>query len=91
MSALEIEGTNNVLSGKEEIYDFAWNVGAGVNYALTEFVELSVGYRYVGLGKREIDLFQRVAPDGDVKFDPQIHELRVQIRVEVFEFLSPWR
>lgn len=90
-SALEIEGTDNVLSGSRDIYDFAWNVGAGVNYALTELVDLSVGYRYVGLGDQKIDLFQGVAPDGDVKFEPQIHELRVQIRVEVYDFLSPWR
>jgi len=91
-SYLDIEGSSNVLSGSDEIYDFAWNVGAGVNFAFSDRVDLSVGYRYVGLGKQKIDLENGgVATGGSVKLDPQVHELRVQVRVEVYDFLSPWR
>lgn len=93
LSVLEIDGSDNVaLSGSDDIYDFAWNVGTGVNYALTDKVDLSIGYRYLGLGKQKIDLDGGGAPvGGDVEFDPDVHEFRVQIRVEVYDFRSPWR
>ena len=92
-SALELEGSSNVLSGDDTIIDFAWNVGAGVNYALTDTVDLSAGYRFVGIGAQEIDITNGGVPvaGAGVEYDSQIHELRVQIRVEVFEFLNPWR
>ena len=87
LSVLEIDGSDNVaLSGSDDIYDFAWNVGAGVNYALTDKVDLSIGYRYLGLGKQKIDLDDGGgAPGGDVEFDPDVHEFRMQIRVEVYD------
>ena len=91
-SYLDINGTSNVLSGNEELFAFAWNVGAGVNYALTDKVDLSVGYRYVGLGEQDVDIELGGVDFGDkLTYDPQIHELRVQIRIQVFEFLNPWR
>lgn len=91
-SYLEIEGTSNIVSGSDDIFDFAWNVGAGLNYALTDHVDLSGGYRYVGLGKQEIDMFLTGGgQEGTVDYDPNVHELRVQIRVKVHDFLSPWR
>ena len=89
---LEIDGTSNVLSGDDDPIDFAWNVGIGLNYALTESASLSAGYRYVGLGKHDIDLRGGVpGPNDEVEFDPQVHEFRVAIRIRVFEFLNPWR
>lgn len=89
---LDIKGTSNVLSASDNPIDFAWNVGAGINYALTENVSLSAGYRYVGLGKQSIELKSPSSPnDDEIDFDPQVHELRIAIRIRVFEFLSPWR
>ena len=89
---LEIDGTSNVLSADDDPIDFVWNVGAGFNYALTERVNLSAGYRFVSLGKQTIDLDGPVLNNGDeVEFDPQVHEFRIAIRVRVFDFLSPWR
>jgi hypothetical protein len=89
---LDVDGTTNVLSAVEEPIDFAWNVGAGFNYALTDRVSLSAGYRYVGLGKQKIDLDGPVQNSGDkVKFDPEVHELRISIRFQIYDFLSPWR
>ncbi len=91
-SATEIDGTSNVVNGKDDIIDFAWNVGAGFNYALTDRVDLSAGYRYVGIGDQEIELFNgNTATGADLEFVNQIHEFRFQLRVNVFEFLSPWR
>ena len=90
-SYLEIDGTSNTLTASDEIYGFAWNVGTGFNYALTEKVELSAGYRFVGLGEQDLDLFNGPAATGEITYTPEVHEFRVQVRVEVYEFLSPWR
>lgn len=91
VSVLSIDGTTNVLSAKDEPVDFAWNVGVGMNYALTQSVSLSAGYRYVGLGKHKIDLAGGPGSNDEIEFDPEVHELRVAVRIRVFEFLSPWR
>lgn len=92
LGALEIQGSDNVLNGSDKIFDFAWNVGMGVNYALTDIVDLSAGYRFVGIGEQEIDLNNGATPtNGGVTYTPQIHEFRFQVRVEVYDFLSPWR
>jgi len=89
---LDIDGTSNVVAGDDDPIDFAWNVGVGLNYALTEDVALSAGYRYVGLGKHDINLNGGIqGPNDEVEFDPEAHEFRVAIRINVFEFLSPWR
>jgi hypothetical protein len=89
---LDIDGTSNVLSGDDDPIDFAWNVGVGINYALTEQVSLSTGYRYVGLGKHTIDLRGGIAgPNDEVEYEPNIHEFRFAVRITAFEFLSPWR
>ena len=89
---LDIDGTSNVLSGDDDPIDFAWNVGVGINYALTEQVSLSTGYRYVGLGKHTIDLRGGIAgPNDEVEYEPNIHEFRFAVRIRVFEFRSPWR
>ena len=45
--------TNGTLPAEGTINktDFAWNVGGGVAYALTEHISLDVTYRYADLGK----------------------------------------
>jgi len=39
--------------GSKRTTNFAWNIGTGVAYAVTENVALDLGYRFVGLGKAE--------------------------------------
>jgi len=91
-AALDIDGTSNVLSGDDDPIDFAANVGIGLNYALTRNIAISAGYRFVWLGEPEIDLRGGVpGPNDEVKFEPEVHEFRVALRIRVFEFLSPWR
>lgn len=92
-AAHEIKGTSNVFSSDEDFIDFAWNAGAGVNYALTDLVDLSFGYRFLGLADQDVEL-QSSGPtpiQNELTYENLIHELRVQVRVEVFDFLSPWR
>jgi hypothetical protein len=92
-ASFEFDGTANSIFAKENTIDFAWNVGVGFNYALTDAVGVNFGYRYVGLGKQKVDLRGPFAPTGadQIEYDPQLHEFRVGIRIRVFEFFSPWR
>ena len=96
MTALEIDGTDNVLKGKDDIIDFAWNVGVGINYAITDRVTFSTGYRYIGLGPNtgdhDVDLTGGGATPGDnIKYDLQVHEFRVGIQIKIFSFRGAWR
>jgi len=90
---MDIDGTSNVVSASDDVVDFAWNAGIGINYAFTDRVKLSTGYRYVGLPKATIDTRGPFAPGGndEVDYELNVHELRVGIRVLVYEFASPWR
>lgn len=92
--SMEIHGSTNVFLGNDDVIDFAWNAGTGFGYQLTERVALSAGYRYLGLGKPEIDIDEGgfpAGPNDQVKYELQGHEFRVAVRVRVFEFASPWR
>lgn len=102
LSSIDLSGTSNVLSGRGDFIEFAWNAGGGIDYALTDHVDLSIGYRFVCLaGEKcmvhsdalEVDIRGGTpsAGDFDLKYELMAHELRVQVRVEVFDFLSPWR
>ncbi len=90
---MEVDGTSNVVSAQDDIVDFAWNVGTGINYQFTDRMKLAVGYRYVGLPKATIDTNGPFTPGGndEVDYELGVHELRVAVRVLVFEFPSPWR
>jgi hypothetical protein len=90
---MDVQGTSNVISAQDDIVDFAWNVGTGINYQFTDSMKLAVGYRYVGLGEPEVDTRGPFAPGGNdkIKYDLNVHELRVAVRIQVFEFPSPWR
>jgi hypothetical protein len=91
---LDFKGTDNSLKVSDNVIDFAWNVGAGLNYALTDRVSLGAGYRYVGVGEHDLDLVPRgIPPDpnAELTYKQDIHEFRATLRVEVYDFLSPWR
>ena len=90
---MDVKGTSNVVNAQDNVVDFAWNVGTGINYKFTDNVKLAVGYRYVGLPRATIDTRGPFAPGANdqVDYDIGSHELRVAIRVLVWEFPSPWR
>ncbi len=93
IAKMEIDATSNVVDAQDDVVDFAWNVGTGINYQFTENVKISVGYRYLGLSKLSVDTSGEFTPGAivEVDYDLSSHELRVAIRVLVFEFPSPWR
>jgi len=97
----DLRGVGGVFAASDEFDEFAWNAGVGIDYALTDFVDLSAGYRFVCLAGEQCmahdDGFELTTTGGAVgandylEYDVRAHEFRVQVRVEVFEFLSPWR
>ena len=102
MAALDVQGTSNVFTVRDEFIEFAWNAGLGIDYALTDNVDLSVGYRFLCFAGEKcmahndglelpISGGTPATGDFDLKYELMSHELRVQIRVEVHDFLSPWR
>jgi len=50
-------------TGSKTVTNFAWNVGAGLGYDITDNWSLDVGYRFVGLGSVKTKSFR----DGDDK------------------------
>ena len=61
----------DALSASEDDNSFAWQVGAGVGYALTDSVTVDAGYRYVDYGDFSND---------DVKIDTSANEFYVGAR-----------
>lgn len=57
--------------GSMDDNNFAWQIGAGVGYALNDNVSVDVGYRYVDYGD---------FTEGEVKLDTSSHELYVGAR-----------
>lgn len=69
----KIKGSLSVLGISESIDDnnFAWQIGAGASYALTNNVSVDAGYRYVDYGDFTED---------EVKLDTSAHELYIGAR-----------
>jgi|GEM_PF-345625 len=50
-----LEGvTYDSFTDKKDVTNFAWSVGAGVSYALSERLALDIGYRYVDAGDMKV-------------------------------------
>lgn len=92
---LEIRGTDNVFSGNDSSLDFAWTVGTGINYALTDRVKLSAGYRYLSLGpntdSQSVALTGGPGLNNEQRYDFQVHEFRFGVQVRVWSFAGVWR
>jgi hypothetical protein len=80
--------------GTADEYNFAWQVGVGFGYQITDRVNLGLGYRYIDPGTAKYRLKGGSLPaDGGsfFKIDPEIHEARGSVRIEVWDFATPWR
>ncbi len=55
-------------------HNFAWNVGGGIQYALTDCVALDLGYRYVDLGDAHIK--DRIN-GGKLKQDVKYNDIKI--------------
>ncbi len=80
--------------GNGDDYNFAWQAGAGFGFQVSDRVNLSLGYRYLDPDSVEYDLVGGSLPlNGQSTFeiDPEIHEARAAVRVEIWDFATPWR
>jgi opacity protein-like surface antigen len=88
---LDLEGDYgaNILDVDEDSTEFAWSVSGGVAYSLMEHVDVSLGYRYLGMTDPEFATFPyiRVNPDmtttpftGSAEIEVVLHEFLVGIR-----------
>jgi opacity protein-like surface antigen len=72
--------TTNQTDGKLNTV-FAWNVGAGCSYAVTENFSLDLAYRFVGLGYNEVSGRARIIGDRlKVGFSPYANEFSLGAR-----------
>ena len=86
----DIASTDNIASGSDRNYEFAWQVGDGLGYELTEYVTLTAGYRYFDLNFNEIELYMADDEDlfGYYSLDAQAHEFNLGMRVNFYTM--PW-
>ena len=85
----EVEATDNVSIGSKTNYKFAWQAGAGIAYKLTDYVTLSVGYRYFDLGKAKLELSTAgIEEFGRYTLDVRAHEFTSGVRVSFYTV--PW-
>lgn len=68
--------SSSVLSMDTDDTNFAWQVGAGVAYALNDNVSLDLGYRYTDMG----DISKQYSTTNDYKIDVDSHELLLGAR-----------
>ncbi len=77
---------------RSDDFKFAWQVGTGLGYKLTPFVNVDLGYRFFKARDLEptlLDSNGQPAP-GDYNLKERIHEFRAGLRVNVYSFTSPW-
>jgi opacity protein-like surface antigen len=56
-------------TGSKTVTNFAWNVGAGVGYDLTDYVTVDLGYRFTGLGSVKTKILRRDVDEISFKTD----------------------
>jgi hypothetical protein len=91
MSASSLTASDTVVSGDDDGYHFAWQAGAGLSYALTEWAHIAVGYRYVDLGSVETDLSDGPIDSGSFSLDLASHEITTGLRFDFFSVDLPGR
>lgn len=79
------EGMAMNISGDVSDNNFAWNVGAGISYALNDHIAFDISYRYSDFGS--IDESAKISAPGldalvniDSKFDITSHEVMIGAR-----------
>ncbi len=74
-------------------WKFAWQVGTGVGYQLTPFVNVDLGYRFFKTREAEPQLLDTGGNPVNGSFyglTERVHEFRAGLRVNVYSFTSPW-
>jgi opacity protein-like surface antigen len=83
----EVSTTDNVSQGSDTVLGFAWQVGAGFDYAFSRYVSLSIGYRYIDLADVDLDLTLGPMDFGNFTLDVTAHEFATALRFRFFPVL----
>jgi hypothetical protein len=92
VAGMEFFMTDNEQFTSDDTQNFAWQVGAGFGYLLSEAVTLNLGYRYFDYGSANGRLINRATTDvGPLSVSQVSHEFRGGIRINIWGFRGPWR
>lgn len=86
----DISSTDNVSKGSETAVSFAWQAGAGFAYELSQYVSVSLGYRYVDLGEADFDLSVGPTDFGNFTLDVSSHEIATALKVRFYPVSLNW-
>jgi hypothetical protein len=89
-SFLKIDASSNEFTVLENPTKFAWQVGTGIGYSLTEYVTLSVGYRYFDQQDVTATLRFQANDSGTYTLQQSVNEFRSALRVDLYSFPNPW-
>ena len=81
----EFEATESGNSGKDDSFDLAYQFGAGLGYAMSDQLHLTLGWRFLDLGEIKVDLDDEDLQQGSYSADVSAHEFTTSIR---FHFYS---
>lgn len=85
LSINQARTTDTIVKGDGTDLNFAYQVGGGISYALTEWSTIGLGYRYSDLGEVVVDLDNAGTGAGDFSLDATSHEFTLSLR---FDFYS---
>lgn len=71
-------------SASSNDWNFAWNLGAGVAYNVSDTLALDLGYRYMDLGKGKVGSYNYGGLRGDPKVDLTSHTISLGLRFSGF-------
>ncbi len=74
---------DTVVAGSASETDFAFNIGAGASYAVSDMIDLFGDVRYVDLGTTNVPLLIGGAPAGAYTVDHTSVEVRVGVKVKL--------
>lgn len=94
LSSVDFETSDNIALGSTTSYNFAYQAGTGFSYRVNEALRLGLGYRYVNPGDARARLADKDGLGQDLgSFDlsSDVHELRTTLRINFYDFRTPWR
>jgi len=75
--------TGGLNAGDDETFDLAYQYGAGVGYAMSDQLHLTLGWRYYNAGELEVDLNTAPTP-GKYEIELGSHEFTTQLRFHFY-------
>lgn len=78
---MAVNKTDSITGAKGKYrYNFAWNVGAGIDYMINNCWSLDLGYRYSDLGEGRVSARADSGYNGKTKADVRSHDVKLSAR-----------